>query len=178
MLHHEALSQDSTTGSVFIHVLEVWNELSRIVGQYSFVDQPKALQHLFDQLLAQRQLNFQGDALGGLQVMGMLESRNLDFEQVVITHVNEGLLPAGRTTNSHLPYALKKAFGLPTFKEKDAVYTYHFYRLLQRAKKVFLTYNTAPDVLEGGGEKPLDSPTAGRRDHPKKMRGNTRSAQQ
>ena len=150
LLHHEALSQDSTTGSVLIHVLEVWNELSRIVGQYSFIDQPKALQHLFDQLLAQRQLNFQGDALGGLQVMGMLESRNLDFEQVVITHVNEGLLPAGRTTNSHLPYALKKAFGLPTFKEKDAVYTYHFYRLLQRAKKVFLTYNTAPDVLEGG----------------------------
>ena len=150
LMEHDSLADDPTAGSVLWHVHEVWQELSHIAGQYSFVDQPKSLQYLFDQLLAQRQLNFQGDALVGLQVMGMLESRNLDFEQVVITHVNEGLLPAGRTTNSHLPYALKKAFGLPTFKEKDAVYTYHFYRLLQRAKKVYLTYNTAPDVLAGG----------------------------
>ena len=80
----------------------------------------------------------------------MLESRNLDFETLVISDVNEGILPGGKSHNSFIPLSLKKEFGLPTFKEKDAVYAYHFYRLLQRAKEVHILYNTATDVLEGG----------------------------
>ena len=86
----------------------------------------------------------------GLQIMGMLESRNLDFETVIITSVNEGILPSGKSNNSFIPYDIKKEFALPTYKEKDAVYTYHFYRLLQRAKSVYILYNTESDVLEGG----------------------------
>jgi hypothetical protein len=82
--------------------------------------------------------------------MGMLESRNLDFETVIITSVNEGILPAGKTNNSFIPFDIKREFGLPAYKEKDAVYTYHFYRLLQRAKNIYLIYNTEPDVIEGG----------------------------
>lgn len=105
---------------------------------------------LFEQLLEEDTLDFEGKPLEGLQVMGMLESRCLDFETVIITSVNEGILPAGKTNNSFIPFEVKREFGLPTFKEKDAVYTYHFYRLLQRAKNIYICYNTEPDVLEGG----------------------------
>ena len=69
---------------------------------------------------------------------------------MIITSVNEGILPSGKTNNSFIPFDVKKEFGLPTYKEKDAVYTYHFYRLLQRAESVHICYNTEPDVLEGG----------------------------
>ena len=82
--------------------------------------------------------------------MGMLESRVLDFETVIIVSVNEGVLPAGKTNNSFIPFDVKIENGLPTYKEKDAVYTYHFYRLLQRAKNAHIIYNTEPDVLSGG----------------------------
>ena len=82
--------------------------------------------------------------------MGMLESRVLDFETVIITSVNEGILPAGKSNNSFIPFDVKLENGLPTYKEKDAVYTYHFYKLLQRAKNIYILYNTEPDVLNGG----------------------------
>ena len=82
--------------------------------------------------------------------MGMLESRVLDFETLIISSVNEGVLPAGKSNNSFIPFDIKIENGLPTYKEKDAVYTYHFYRLLQRAKNVYIIYNTEPDVLNGG----------------------------
>ena len=68
----------------------------------------------------------------------MLESRVLDFETVIISSVNEGILPSGKTNNSFIPFDVKIENELPTYKEKDAVYTYHFYRLLQRAKNVYI----------------------------------------
>jgi len=105
--------------------------------------------------VASETLDFQGEPLQGLQIMGMLESRNLDFETIILTSVNEGILPSGKSNNSFIPYDLKKAYNLPTYKEKDAVYTYHFYRLLQRAKHIYILYNTEPDVLEGGEKSRL-----------------------
>jgi len=80
----------------------------------------------------------------------MLESRVLDFETVIISSVNEGILPSGKTNNSFIPFDVKLENNLPTFKEKDAVYTYHFYRLIQRAKHVYILYNTEIDALKGG----------------------------
>src|SRR5690606_14593167 len=74
---------------------------------------------------------------------------------VIISSVNEGILPAGKTHNSFIPLDLKVAFGLPTFKEKDAIYSYHFYRLLQRAKNIYIIYNTEPNSLEGGEKSRL-----------------------
>ncbi|MCP4978807.1 MAG: PD-(D/E)XK nuclease family protein [Maribacter sp.] len=128
----------------------VFNQIQELLGKHGFLNDLKSLQTLFKELLAMETLDFKGDPLEGLQIMGMLESRNLDFETVIITSVNEGIIPSGKSNNSFIPFDLKKAFGLPTFKEKDAVYTYHFYRLLQRAKNIYLIYNTEPDVLEGG----------------------------
>lgn len=132
------------------HFYSIFNELKLHSTQYSFLNDLKDLQSVFKDLITTEKVNFRGEPLEGLQIMGMLESRNLDFETVIITSVNEGILPAGKTNNSFIPFDVKKEFGLPAFKEKDAVYTYHFYRLLQRAKNVYLIYNTEPDVIEGG----------------------------
>ena len=129
------------------HVLFV--QIGELITKYPFVNDLKSLQSLYKELLSSETVDFQGDPLKGLQVMGMLESRNLDFETVIITSVNEGILPSGKSNNSFIPFDLKKAIRLPTYKEKDAVYTYHFYRLLQRAKNIHIIYNTEPDVLEG-----------------------------
>lgn len=132
------------------HLYLLLNQLEGLCGQYPFINNLKSLRMLYDQLLEEDRIDFQGEPLEGLQIMGMLESRNLDFETIIITSVNEGILPSGKSNNSFIPFDVKKAFGLPTYKEKDAVYTYHFYRLLQRARHVYITYNTEPDVLEGG----------------------------
>jgi len=87
--------------------------------------------------------------------MGMLESRVLDFETVIISSVNEGVLPSGKSNNSFIPFDVKLQYNLPTYKEKDAVYSYHFYRLIQRAKQVHILYNTEADVLNGGEKSRL-----------------------
>ena len=129
---------------------EIFNHLQRLNITYSYITSVKVLQSLYKELLSLETLDFKGQPLKGLQIMGMLESRVLDFETVIIVSVNEGVLPAGKTNNSFIPFDVKIENGLPTYKEKDAVYTYHFYRLLQRAKNAHIIYNTEPDVLSGG----------------------------
>ncbi|MFH6603209.1 PD-(D/E)XK nuclease family protein [Maribacter algicola] len=133
----------------------LFNELLNLIYAYGFVNDMKSLHSLFKELLSSETLDFQGDPLKGLQIMGMLESRNLDFETVILTSVNEGILPSGKSNNSFIPFDLKTYFGMPTYKEKDAIYTYHFYRLLQRAKNIYILYNTEPDTLEGGEKSRL-----------------------
>lgn len=107
---------------------------------------------LMQTLLRAESLSLYGEPLTGIQIMGVLETRNLDFETVVLTSVNEGVLPSGKKHNSFIPYDLKREAGLPTYEDKDAIYAYHFYRILQRAKKVVLVYNTDADAL--GGSEP------------------------
>ncbi len=133
----------------------LFNQLDELVKTYPFISDLKTLYGLYKELIASETLDFQGEPLKGLQIMGMLESRNLDFETVIITSVNEGILPSGKSNNSFIPFDVKKEYGLPTYKEKDAVYTYHFYRLLHRAKNIYIIYNTEPDVLEGGEKSRL-----------------------
>ncbi|MBJ6367363.1 PD-(D/E)XK nuclease family protein [Snuella sedimenti] len=129
---------------------ELFNELIRLNSKYEHIHDLNALYSIYKELLSSETLDFQGEPLEGLQIMGMLESRVLDFETVIIASVNEGILPSGKTNNSFIPFDVKLENKLPTYKEKDAVYTYHFYRLLQRAKNIYLTYNTEADVLTAG----------------------------
>ncbi len=128
---------------------QLFTQVNDLVRTKPYLNSLKALKHIFNELVLTEKIDFKGEPLGGLQIMGVLESRNLDFETVIITSVNEGILPAGKSQNSFIPYDIKKGFGLPTYKEKDAIYAYHFYRLLQRAKNIHLLYNTEPDVLLG-----------------------------
>ena len=79
---------------------------------------------------------FNGAPIKGLQIMGMLETRLLNYKNVIILSMNEGLLPMGNSNSSFIPFEIKKEYNLQTFKEKDAVFAYHFYRLIQRVKNV------------------------------------------
>jgi hypothetical protein len=95
---------------------------------------------------------FTGEPIKGIQIMGFLETRVLDFERVIILSVNEDFLPASKSSKTYIPYSLRRAFGLPTDENQDAIYAYHFYRLLQRASNVHLVYNT--EVKSSGGGEP------------------------
>lgn len=148
-------SKDSLGLEYLYKFYSMFNQLQDMMAQYAFVDDIQSLESLYLEMIRHETLDFQGEPLEGLQIMGMLESRVLDFETVILTSVNEGILPSGKSNNSFIPFDLKKYYKLPTYKEKDAVYTYHFYRLLQRAKNIYLVYNTEPDVLEGGEKSRL-----------------------
>ncbi|XCF06393.1 PD-(D/E)XK nuclease family protein [Tamlana crocina] len=128
----------------------LFKEISKLNSEHPYIDNVSTLHGIYKELLSSETLDFQGEPLQGLQIMGMLESRVLDFETVIISSVNEGILPSGKTQNSFIPFDVKLENQLPTYKEKDAVYTYHFYRLLQRAKNIYILYNTEADVLTGG----------------------------
>lgn len=131
---------------------KVFRQIETLNSSYKHIKDLKTLVLFFNQILQQEKLSFQGEPLQGLQLMGMLETRALDFETLIITSLNEGILPSGKTENSFIPFDVKKHFGLPTYEEKDAIYSYHFQRLLHRANDVYLIYNTETDGY-GSGEK-------------------------
>ncbi len=130
----------------------VFNRVITLHNKYDYLTSINTLYRLYKDVMLSETLDFIGEPYSGLQLMGMLESRCLDFDTVLITSVNEGILPAGKSPNSFIPYDLKRAYNLPTYREKDAIYTYHFYRLIQRAKNVYIIYNTENEGV-GGGEK-------------------------
>ncbi|MUP45045.1 PD-(D/E)XK nuclease family protein [Gramella sp. BOM4] len=143
--------EDDKLGLEFLfHFHTLFNKLENLTQKYPHIKNIDSLYRFYNELMSTENLDFQGKPFSGLQLMGMLESRALDFETVIITSLNEGVLPAGKSDNSFIPYDLKQEYKLPTYREKDAVYTYHFYRLLQRAKKVHLLYNTEVDGLNSG----------------------------
>ena len=93
---------------------------------------------------------FEGEPLNGVQVMGILETRNLDFENLIVLSANEGVLPSTGNSSTFIPFSLRKGYGLPTVEENDAMYAYYFYRLLKRARKVTLLYDTTSQGLLSG----------------------------
>ena len=92
--------------------------------------------------------SYKGDPNSGLQIMGILETRNLSFDRVIVLSLNEGIIPKGKNDASLIPHEMKRVFGLPTYKEKDAIYTYYFYRLLQKSSKAYLTFNGQQGAFE------------------------------
>lgn len=130
----------------------VFTQLKTLQNEFQYFTDLKILSQFFKQLIASESLSFQGEPLKGLQLMGMLETRVLDFENIILASANEGVLPASSQQNSFIPFDVKIEFGLPTYREKDAIFSYHFFRLLQRAKNIFILYNTEHDVF-GSGEK-------------------------
>ena len=130
----------------------VFTQLKTLQNEFEYFTDLKTLSLFFRQLIGSESLSFQGEPLKGLQLMGMLETRVLDFENIILASANEGVLPASSQQNSFIPFDVKVEFGLPTYREKDAIFSYHFFRLIQRAKNVFILYNTEHDVF-GSGEK-------------------------
>jgi len=126
--------------------------LREIMGKHDWIQDIRMLRILFNQLGRAVSIPFRGEPLRGLQVMGVLETRSVDFRNVILLSANEDVLPGRGQLHSFITYDLRQHFGLPTRQTQQAVFAYHFYRLIQRAEKVFITYNTEPDEL-GGGEK-------------------------
>lgn len=144
-------SEDEKITKAFVFsIFKVINKLINYYSKHTHIDKIDTLHAIYKQVIDLAEVSFEGEPLKGLQIMGVLESRVLDFETVIITSMNEGKLPAGKSQNSFIPYDVKKELGLPTFKEKDAIYTYHFYHLLQRAKNIYLLYNTESEGLDAG----------------------------
>ena len=111
---------------------------------------PETFGRLLTRVMAASNIPFHGEPAIGLQVMGVLETRNLDFRHLILLSVNEGQLPKGGSDASFIPYNLRKAFGMTTIDHKIAVYAYYFYRLLQRTEKATLVFNTATDGINRG----------------------------
>lgn len=93
---------------------------------------------------------FSGEPLSGLQVMGVLETRVVDFENLIILSMNEGVFPLKDPVNSFIPFTLRKGFGLPVYEHQDSTYAYHFYRMISRAKRVFMLYDTRTEEMQTG----------------------------
>ena len=127
------------------------NRLELLIKKYSEYIKVVDLQMLYTQIAAQMTIDYKNDNTDGLQVMGLLETRNLDFDVIHFLSVNEGVLPKNKTNNSLIPYDIRKAYDLPTYNQQQAVYAYHFYRLLQNAKEINLYYNNLADI-SGMGE--------------------------
>jgi hypothetical protein len=143
-------AEEKVTKAFVYSVFKTINKLTNYHETYNQIESLPSLQAIYKQIIDLAEVSFEGEPLSGLQVMGVLESRVLDFENVIITSVNEGKFPAGKSQNSFIPYDVKKELGLPTYKEKDAIYCYHFYHLLLRAKNVWLLYNTDNEGIDAG----------------------------
>lgn len=111
---------------------------------------PDTMRRLLDRLFAAANIPFHGEPAIGMQIMGVLETRNLDFRNLFMLSVNEGQLPKTGSDSSFIPYNLRKAFGMTTIEHKNAVYAYYFYRLIQRAENLTLLYNVSSDGLNRG----------------------------
>ncbi len=148
-LDHEN-KPDRLTKTFVYSIYKIINKLDSYFTDYRKINSIVALFEIYKQVVDLAEVSFEGEPLLGLQIMGVLESRVLDFETVIITSMNEGTFPAGKSQNSFIPYDVKRELKLPTYKEKDAIYAYHFYHLLQRAKNIYLLYNTESDGLDAG----------------------------
>ncbi|MFA9192557.1 PD-(D/E)XK nuclease family protein [Flavobacterium sp. FZUC8N2.13] len=142
--------EEKITKAFVFAIFKVINKLINYYSQHTHIDKIETLHAIYKQVIDLAEVSFEGEPLNGLQIMGVLESRVLDFDTVIVTSMNEGKFPAGKSQNSFIPYDVKRELGLPTFKEKDAIYTYHFYHLLQRAKNIYLLYNTESEGLDAG----------------------------
>ena len=139
--------------------LTLINRLEQVIGQSDLKAENtsqlrsswRSFLRLFRQVVRSYKIPFSGEPLRGLQVMGVLETRNLDFKNVIILSLNEGAFPSFSSKGSYIPFNIRKAYRLPTVEYQDAMYAYLFYRVLQRAENISLFYNSETDVL-GQGE--------------------------
>lgn len=154
--------QNKTNGyekEVLYKHFQLNQQLIRLIHTFNFYkkesegnDALKIFFEVYKSLLFSENLNFIGEPLEGLQIMGFLETQALDFNHIILTSLNEGILPKSNSKPSFIPFDLRKYYGLPTYHEENANLAYHFFRLINASKKVSLLYNNQTDTF-GGGEK-------------------------
>ena len=135
--------------SIFV-AYTVVNRIHTLQEQHlSLAISDEMMSRLIIQLMSQATIPFHGEPAVGLQVMGLLETRNLDFRNIIMLSVNEGQMPKGDKRASLIPYTLRSAYGMTTIEREVSLYAYYYYRLLQRAERITLLYNSSTD----GGSK-------------------------
>jgi hypothetical protein len=144
-------SQDFNIRNEFIYrvVLSI-NRLETVVNSTEISFTTATYMNILDRMIRVQSVPFSGEPLTGIQIMGILETRALDFKNLIILSVNEGVLPASSSGSSFIPFSLREAFGLPSVNHQESIYAYHFYRLLQRAENVTLIYNSNSEGLRSG----------------------------
>lgn len=150
MLHDDLFTE--TDYEFLYHYRATVDKLGNIVKKQTFSFTPRTLFLLLNKLVNGVSVPFSGEPLHGLQVMGVLETRALDFDNVIFLSMNEGILPAKPVSNTFVPMSLRNAFDMPTQKHRDAVFAYHFYRLISRAKHVAMIYDSRTEGLQTGEE--------------------------
>ncbi len=143
------LRKDIRNEFIFRIVL-ILNRLDSVTGQDDVIFTTDTWIRLFDRILKMQSVPFSGEPLSGIQIMGILETRALDFKNIIMLSVNEGSLPAASSASSFIPFGIREAFGLPSVNHQESVYAYHFYRLLQRADNVTFIFNSNPEGLRTG----------------------------
>jgi CRISPR/Cas system-associated exonuclease Cas4 (RecB family) len=133
------------------HFLAMISRLQDLMSEHPHIKQLTTLKNLFISLASAQGIPFKGEPLMGVQIMGMLETRTLDFENLILLSVNEGMLPKSHVYQSFILPDIKRELGLPLPVDNDSVFAYHFYRLLQGAKNIHILYNTQNDSM-GQGE--------------------------
>ncbi|MCI3936348.1 PD-(D/E)XK nuclease family protein [Chryseobacterium aahli] len=132
------------------HFENAFKIIKNQITPYGFEIKMDTLEILINQHINSESIDFQGEPLKGLQVMGLLETRLLNFENVILLSVNEGKLPLGNSQNTYIPFDIRKHFDLHTFLENDGIYAYHFYRLIQDAQNVHLLFNALSSGVNTG----------------------------
>ena len=126
------------------------NRLETIVNSPDIIFSTATYIRILDRMLRTQSVPFSGEPLTGIQIMGILETRALDFKNLIFLSVNEGILPAVSAGSSFIPFSLREAFGIPSLNHQESIYAYHFYRLLQRAENVTFIYNSNSEGLRSG----------------------------
>ncbi len=132
------------------HFENAFRIIKNQLAPYRFEIRMETLEILINQHINSESIDFQGEPLRGLQIMGLLETRLLNFENVILLSVNEGKLPLGNSQNTYIPFDIRRVFDLHTFLENDSIYAYHFYRLIQDAKNVHLLFNALSSGVNTG----------------------------
>lgn len=132
------------------HFENAFRIIKNQLSPYDFEIQMETLEILINQHINSESIDFQGEPLRGLQIMGLLETRLLNFENVIMLSVNEGKLPLGNTQNTYIPFDIRRYFDMHTFLENDGIYAYHFYRLIQDSQNVHLLYNALSSGVNTG----------------------------
>lgn len=132
------------------HFENAFRVIKNQLTPYNIEIKMETLEILINQHINSESIDFQGEPLRGLQIMGLLETRLLNFENVILLSVNEGKLPLGNSQNTYIPFDIRRFFDLHTFLENDSIYAYHFYRLIQDAQNVHLLYNALSSGVNTG----------------------------
>lgn len=156
ILNNEEVDENTDVRSVDIEsefIIEYYktiNKMDEALKNVSVEMTVETYLKLLKKLITNISIPFTGEPLSGLQIMGVLETRALDFDNLIIMSMNEGIFPLKKAASSFIPYNLRKGFDLPTYEHQDSIFSYHFYRMINRAKHIYLLYDTRTEGLQSG----------------------------